>query len=171
MLTLLLLRHAKAEGARNDDFTRTLTEKGERDAGEIGDFLATHRLIPSVALVSAARRTSRTFELVSERLGAGIDLRREEVLYNAGEARIRNLLGAIGPDSSVVMVVGHNPGIMEAAVTLAREGDLAELERLRGRFPPCGLAVVSFDAEDWSAACASGGRLDALVFPEDLAGG
>ena len=171
MLTLLLLRHAKAEGARGDDFDRALTDKGERDAGEVGDFLVEHRLVPSLALVSAAKRTSRTFELVSDRLEADIDLRREDVLYNAGEARILDLLGRIGPGPSVVMIVGHNPGIMEAAVALAREGDLAELDRLRGRFPPCGLAVLSFDVEDWPSACAAGGRLDALVFPEDIAGG
>ncbi len=170
MLTLLLLRHAKAEGARSDDFARTLTEKGERDAVEIGAFLAGQRLVPSVALVSAAKRTSRTFELVSERIGPGIELQCEEILYNASEVRIRELLGGIEPNSSVVMVVGHNPGIMEVAVALAQEGDLIDLERLRGRFPPCGLAVVSFTAEDWPSACASGGRLDALVFPEDLAG-
>ena len=60
---------------------------------------------------------------------------------------------------------------MEAAVTLAQEGDLAEIERLRGRFPPCGLAVISFSAEDWAEALASGGRLDALVFPDDLVSG
>ncbi len=171
MLTLLLLRHAKAETPRGDDFARALTGKGERDAGEIGAFLAEHRLVPDVALVSAARRTSRTFELVAERLGAEIEVHEEMALYNAGEAAIRDRLGRLDPASRAVIVVGHNPGIMEAAVALAREGDWPEIERLRGRFPPCGLAVVSFEAEDWADACASGGRLDALVFPEDLAGG
>ena len=71
----------------------------------------------------------------------------------------------------MVLVIGHNPGIMEAAAALAQEGDICEIERLRGRFPPGGLAVIGFEAEDWPAACASGGRLDALVFPEDLVSG
>ena len=171
MLTLLLLRHAKAEpSGRGDDFSRDLTEKGKRDAGEIGAFLADRRLMPSVALVSAAKRTSRTYELVAARLGVDIAVHIENALYNAGEGRIRDRLGLIAVGSREVIVVGHNPGIMEAAVAMAQQGDLAEIERLRGRFPPCGLAVLSFDAEDWSAACASGGRLDALVFPEDLSG-
>ena len=170
MLTLLLLRHAKAETPRGDDFARALTSKGEKDAGEIGAFLAEHRLVPDVALVSAARRTSRTFELLNRQLGAGIEVHEEMALYNAGEAAICARLGQVDAASRVVIVVGHNPGIMEAAVALARDGDWPEIERLRGRFPPCGLAVVSFETEDWQDACASGGRLDALVFPEDLVG-
>ena len=171
MLTLLLLRHAKAESPRGDDFARALTGKGERDADEIGTFLAEHRLVPDMALVSAARRTSRTFALVAERLGTDIEVCEELALYNAGDAAIRDRLGQVEATSRVVLVVGHNPGIMEAAVALAREGDWPEIERLRGRFPPCGLAVVSFEAEDWPSACLSGGRLDALVFPDDLAVG
>lgn len=171
MLTLLLLRHAKAEAPRGDDFARALASKGEQDAGEIGAFLSEHGLVPTVALVSSARRTSRTFELVAERLGAGIELHEEQALYNASEAGIRDRLGRVGDEARVVLVVGHNPGIMEAAVALAQEGDICEIERLRGRFPPCGLAVIGFDADDWPAACASGGRLDALVFPGDLVSG
>ena len=171
MLTLLLLRHAKAEAARGDDFARALTDKGERDAIDVGNFLTAHRLRPDMALVSAALRTSRTFDLVAEGLSPGFDVHREEALYNAGENRIYARLAQVGADKAVVLIVGHNPGIMEAAVTLAQEGDLAEIERLRGRFPPCGLAVISFSAEDWADALASGGRLDALVFPDDLVSG
>ena len=171
MLTLLLLRHAKAEAARGDDFARALTDKGERDAQDIGRFLAAHRLQPDLALVSSALRTSRTFDLVAEGLSPGLDVHREEALYNAGENRLCARLAQVGAGKPVVLIVGHNPGIMEAAVTLAQEGDLAEIERLRGRFPPCGLAVVSFHAEDWADAVASGGRLDALVFPDDLVSG
>ena len=171
MLMLLLLRHAKAENPRGDDYERALTEKGERDAGEVGAFLAEHRLVPDVALVSAARRTSRTFELVAGQLGADIVVHEERALYNAGEAAIIDRLGRVEATARAVLVVGHNPGIMEAAVALAREGDWPEIERLRGRFPPCGLAVVSFEVEDWRDACASGGRLDALVFPGDIVDG
>ncbi len=171
MLTLLLLRHGKAEAARGDDFARDLTARGERDAGDIGVFLAEHRLVPDVALVSAARRTRRTFELVAERLCAEIEVHEEDALYNEGEAGLRARIGRVEPASRVTMVVGHNPGIMEIAIALAKDGEWPEIERLRGRFPPSGLAVLSFEAEDWPSACLSGGRLDALVFPDDLAVG
>lgn len=170
MLTLLLLRHAKAEASRGDDFARALAVKGERDADEIGAFLSEHGLVPDVALVSAARRTSRTFELVADRLTADIEVHEDKALYNASEAAIRHRIGSVGVGPRVVLVVGHNPGVMEAAVALAQDGDFSELERLRGRFPPGGLAVIGFETDDWAAACISGGRLDALVFPDDLVG-
>lgn len=171
MLTLLLLRHAKTETAgRGDDFDRVLTEKGERDAGEVGQFLSEYGLVPTIALVSSAARTSRTFDLVAGQLGSEFELHREAVLYNAGVSRLCERVARIDSSHRVALVVAHNPGIMEAAVALALEGDLTEIDRLRGRFPPGGLAVLSFESEDWAAACASGGRLDALVFPEDLSG-
>ena len=172
MLTLLLLRHAKAEApVRGDDFARDLTDKGERDAREIGEFLLAYHLKPDVALISTAARTSRTYELVAARIGAAATVFHEDRLYNADEARLVDRLAHVDPPAQCVLIVGHNPGIMDAAVTLAQEGDLGEIERLRGRFPPCGLAVLGFDAEDWADACASGGRLDALVFPEDRVSG
>ena len=115
--------------------------------------------------------TSRSCRPVTERLGAEIEVHEEDALYNEGEAGLRARIGHVAPGSRMLMVVGHNPGIMEVAIALATEGDWPEIERLRGRFPPSGLAVVSFDAEDWSSACLSGGRLDALVFPEDIATG
>ena len=96
MLTLLLLRHGKAEApSRGDDFARALTEKGERDAGEIGAFLVAHRLVPSVALVSTAERTSRTFELVAGHFGTDVAVHREDALYNAGDTRILQRLGRL----------------------------------------------------------------------------
>lgn len=170
MLTLLLLRHAQADAAvRGDDFARGLTESGERDAGAIGDFLVEHRLKPDVALVSSAARTTRTFEIVAVRAGPGVAVHRDDKLYNAGDTRILDRLARVDAGAGTVLIVGHNPGIMDVAVELARQGDFIEIERLRSRFPPCGLAVLSFDADEWHSACASGGSLDALVFPEDLA--
>ena len=169
MLTLLLLRHGKAEAAGpGGDFARVLTDKGKRDAGQIGDFLVEHRLHPDIALVSSAARTCRTYELVAERTGPVAALHKEDKLYNASVGRLADRIEQVDAAMKTVLIVGHNPGIMEIAVELAQQGDLAEIDRLRGRFPPCGLAVLSFDAQDWAGACASGGRLDALVFPEDL---
>ena len=108
--------------------------------------------------------------MVAGRIGHSIKVRHDDALYNATDGRIRAMIGNTPDEIATLLVVGHNPGIMEAAIALATDGDHAEIERLRGRLPPCGLVVLGFDHGDWHNACASGGRLDALVFPESLRG-
>ena len=167
-LTLMLLRHAKAGPQSQDDHARRLTDGGCADAAALGSYLAENGLAPAAAYVSSAARTKETFEIVQSRLGSAPDLHVDEDLYNASAERLRGMLRSFSNDS--VMIVGHNPGIMDAAVALARDGDVNEVRRMQGRFPPCGMALISFDTSDWRDAQASGGRLDLFLTPEDLGG-
>ena len=169
MLTLMLLRHAKAvPHAQGDDFARTLTEAGRAAATRLGQYLRLRSLVPDVALVSTSARTSETFDCLQLAAEPAIEAHFEDALYNATDSQIGSRLKrASAPPSTIV--IGHNPGIMDMAVRLARSGDLAEIERMRHRFPPCTLALLTFDADTWGDALASGGRLDLLLLPDDLA--
>ena len=66
MRRLLLLRHSKTErpepGERDRD--RKLMPRGRADAPLIGAYMARHRLIPDLVLVSPAQRTVETWALV-----------------------------------------------------------------------------------------------------------
>ncbi len=167
MLTLMLLRHARAEAQSGDgDAGRALTAAGRSDAARLGVHLGRHGPVPALALVSAARRAGETFALVAEGLARAVPMQVEEGLYDAMPAQLRTTLQGVAADVGCLLVVGHNPGIAEAALALADGGDA--LERLRERFPPCGLAVVAFDAATWRDASAGGGRLQAFLTPDDL---
>lgn len=171
MLTLFLLRHAKAVAhGRSEDFDRGLADKGVADARRLGAHMARRELLPDLALVSAADRTKQTFELFAESAGADIRSRYETSLYNASDTQLRDVLKIIDNSIQRLMIVGHNPGIMDVAVRLARDGDIEDLARMRSRFPPGTLAVLGFDCDDWRDARASGGRLDLLLMPDDLTG-
>lgn len=170
MLTLLLLRHAKAEQqGGGDDFDRALTDKGEVDAKALGVHMADLRIVPDLAIVSAAARTSQTFDLFAAGFSTKITSRLEEDLYNATDKQLRDVLKSIDPTIKTLLLVGHNPGIMDVAAVLARDGDVTDLGRLRDRFPPCCLALIAFDTDDWRDARTRGGRLDLLLVPEDIA--
>ena len=170
MLTLMLLRHAKAvQQARGEDFARDLQPQGKVDAAKLGAYLVDIDCVPDFAFVSASVRTLRTFEIVQTNVGRAIPTRFERDLYNATAPQVRDLLKQVPPEVRRLMVVGHNPGIADAATHLARDGDLTDLARVRNRFSPCGLAVVAFESDDWLDARARGGRLDLFVLPEDLA--
>jgi phosphohistidine phosphatase len=167
MLTLMLLRHAKAEQGGDTDFDRALTERGEADAQALGRYVSQLRIVVDFAIVSTAARAQQTFKLFAQEVG-GIPVRNDECLYNASEPRLRDTLKTVPASVGTLLIVGHNPGIMEAATRLAQDGDVAELSRMRERFPTCCLAVITFDAEDWRDARTRGGRLDLLITPDDI---
>ena len=165
----MLLRHAKAvQQSRGDDYARDLQEKGRRDAGRLGGYLRSHDLVPEVALVSAAARTRQTFDGLTATMEAPVPATYDEALYNATAGELRDMLKATDPGVRRLMIVGHNPGIADLAVMLSRDGDPIEIARMRSRFAPCSLAIVSCDGEDWADAAARGGRLDLFLQPEDL---
>lgn len=171
MLTLMLLRHAKAvQQSRGDDFARDLQEMGRRDVERLGGYLAARGIVPDFALVSASARTRQTFETLAAALPTSIPARFGEELYNATAAELRTLVRGVDPGVKTLMVVGHNPGIADAAVMLARDGDPSEIVRMRDRFSPCGLAILACEAEDWADAAARGGRLDLFLLPDDIQG-
>ncbi len=169
MYTLILLRHAKAVRSIGDDFSRDLTDAGDEDATRVGMALRKRALVPDLALVSPAARTRRTFEAVRSASDGKMDVCFVDALYEATSRTIRDLIGAVDPAVGTLMVVGHNPAIAEGVATLARDGDLPAIDRLRSGFKPCSLAVLTFDAPGWREATRAGGHLALLLTPEDLA--
>ena len=169
MITLILLRHAKAAKSTGDDFLRDLTAAGRDDALLAGLALRRRSLLPRHAIVSPAARTRQTFDAVRSASDRPIDVRFPEALYEATSQTIRDLVGATEGGTASVMVVGHNPAIAESVAALAREGALGAVDRLRSGFRPCSLAVLTFDAADWREATRVGGHLDLLLTPDDLA--
>lgn len=165
----MLLRHAKAvQQSRGDDFARDLQDKGHRDAARLGSYLRSHDLVPDVALVSTSARTRQTFDGLTATIEAPVAASYDEMLYNATAGEIRAMLKTTTPGVRTLMILGHNPGIADLALMLSRDGDLAEIARMRNRFAPCSLAIIASDAEDWADVGASGGRLDLFLQPEDL---
>ena len=66
------------------------------------------------------------------------------------------------------MVVGHNPGIHQAAADLTGTGKPEDLQLLAAKFPTAALAVIDFATEDWTEIGAHAGRLDRFITPRLL---
>jgi phosphohistidine phosphatase len=64
-----------------------------------------------------------------------------------------------------VMLIGHNPGLQDLALTLASSG--AELERLEAKFPTAALATLAFP-QVWTGLSEAGAVLTAYVVPKQL---
>jgi phosphohistidine phosphatase len=64
-----------------------------------------------------------------------------------------------------VMLIGHNPGLHQLALTLASAGD--ELERLRVKFPTAALATLAVE-KSWSRLAPAEATLAGYVVPKQL---
>lgn len=129
MKQLLLLRHAETESAPpgSKDFDRALTERGRREAAEAATVIAAAQLSIDAMLVSPARRTRETAMLVAG--GLGLELEQDLVaqLYLAAPEELLRVLSTRAGGSSVVLLVGHNPGISELACHLSGDQQLPSL--------------------------------------------
>ena len=164
MRRLLLLRHAKAVPLSfGDDYDRALTERGRAEARRVGEWIARQALVPDLCVYSGAARTRETFEIVAAALGRPVEGRLENALYDAPNPRVLALVRDLPASAGVALVVGHNPGMAEAARLLAGAG--ASADRLRLAFPTAALAVLAFAAADWSGVALRSGQLESFHSP------
>jgi phosphohistidine phosphatase len=171
VMRLMLLRHAKAERTEGGmlDHQRRLADRGRADAATIGAYLARHGLEPDLAIVSTALRTRETWEHLASGLSHVPPVTYEDRLYNAPAQAILALLGATNASVRTLLVIGHNPGLHEAARLLIASGDVEARERLNEGLPTAGLAVIDFAGDDWHKLHPHGGRLERFVTPRSLA--
>ena len=145
---LILLRHGEAEAGSETggDFGRRLTGRGREASAAVASALADVGLIPDLALVSAAVRTRETWAAMSGLL-PGCEVRFEEGLYLAEVPEMQRQVRSAGA-ASVVLLVGHNPGLQELAEALMVEasGPSDTLSRIRSGFPTSAAVAFAFDA-------------------------
>ncbi len=146
-LRLTLLRHGQAQPIDScpEDFERSLTRRGIKEATEMGARLVHRNLIPDLVLVSPAERTWATAAIIAgacELDGKQVQCARE--LYLATAQTTWRLL--VRRDWAVghVLVCGHNPGLSQVASRLGPTPQTREL-------PTGGLATALWHHGAWTS--------------------
>lgn len=123
-MDLILWRHADAQDGERD-MDRALTGKGRKQAERMAAWLNAHLPKDVSILASPAKRTCETADAL------GRDYKTEPLLAPGADAA--HLLAAVGwPDASgVVLVVGHQPTLGEAA-SLLLFGETRDLSLKKG---------------------------------------
>jgi len=162
MKTLLLLRHAKSNwnDAGLQDFDRPLNGRGRKDAETIGRFIRKQRVVPDLLLSSPALRARETIETIMKTAKLQSELRFDQRIYEAGPLRLLEVVSQIEDDRSMVLLVGHNPG-MEELLQLLTGGT--------EHMATGTLAKIDFKAASWSKVLEEKGSLDWIVKPKELA--
>ena len=113
-MNLILWRHAEAEEGEND-FRRTLTRRGLRQAAAMADWLRAHAPDGATLLASRAERSQQTAAALSNRYDVvkGLDPDRGVEEYLAAVEWPEG-----GGESGCVIAVGHQPTIGRVAALL-----------------------------------------------------
>jgi phosphohistidine phosphatase len=174
MRRLMLLRHAKTEthAPSGQDQDRRLDDRGRRDAAHIGDWIGRHPPFPNRVLVSPAVRAHQTWEIAREAMAGSAPQPKVEFLpelYGADPAHLlKTIRLASVSDPHRLLLVGHNPGMHELALTLTCSGDAAARKALDDNLPTAGLAIFDFATDDWNDVAFRRGKLVQFVSPKLL---
>ena len=168
MSELYLLRHAKAvppeEGGSDRD--RPLEQRGRRAAQAVARWIAEQRLAPALVLCSPALRTRQTLDIIASSFARPPQILIEDGLYLAAAPQLFARLRRLPADTASVLLVGHNPGYHELAVSLSEVAVGPLIARLAG-FPTGALA--SFEVEvPWAHLDRRQARLAAVATPKEL---
>jgi phosphohistidine phosphatase len=166
----MFLRHAKSSWPSSgmQDAARPLSERGQAAARLMGAYMAHHSLIPDRILCSPARRTRETWAGIASQWPADMDVVFDQRLYEATPQSILSVI-RVQHDARTLLVIGHNPGLQEAAELLIAAGDVELRERLREKFPTAALAAIDFAIDKWKSIHERSGRLDRYITPRSVA--
>ena len=143
---VVLVRHAKAEsGEEGADHDRRLTDRGERNAREAGDWLSGLLARVDEVWCSSATRAVQTWSAMGRSVEAPPPVVERE-LYLADARQIADRLGS-WTEPGPLVVVGQNPAMEQLQALLTGE--------LRGMRPGA-VAVVDLTGravvDSWSPA-------------------
>ena len=165
-LQLILVRHAKSSwrDPALDDHDRPLNGRGRRSATAIGQWLATYDLVPECVLCSDAVRTRETWRFISAELEGAPQADWLNTLYHATPETVLAVLNGLGCESPVLLL-GHNPGLAEAAQALA----VAAPDHPKfGQYPTAATTVFDIDIKHWSAMTWGKGAVRSFIVPREL---
>lgn len=167
MKRLGLLRHAKSDwdDMALRDFDRGLNARGRKGAALMGAHIAQQGENWGMVLASPAARVRRTLEAS----GLSMPVQFADQAYLADSSALLALIGALDDSETAVLLAGHNPGLQDLALDLARgNADDPLLREIAVKFPTAAYAVFELDIDHWSECREGCGRLVHFARPRDI---
>lgn len=162
---LYLLRHAEAEpwSPLGNDFSRSLSQNGNRHARLVSDWALGTLKLPDTILCSPAKRTRQTLAPFLSRwsklLGSTDYV---DSIYGASLDMLLTLAEDAFSYSERLFMIGHNPAVEAMLIKLLQKNQSDN----RLRMAPGTLAIIEFPAEFKREA--PNGELLNLVRKQDL---
>ena len=144
MKQLIILRHGKAEQdtMAKDDYDRLLTERGRKNAGDMGRYILKREGELDLIISSSAKRAHETAILVAEQIGYPVDkIQTDQNLYFAPARWILKVLSKLPHEVENCLYVGHNPGVTDLINDLGVKID---------NLPTASAVCFEFHVESWT---------------------
>lgn len=144
MKRVVIVRHAKADSySYEDDFNRTLTERGKMDAAIISAELKRRGIKADIMVSSSAKRAVETAHIFAENLGFEINnIFYERIMYNGiTVSQFLELVYESHESAETVFFFGHNPDFHFFVVKLLHDFGI--------EMPTCSTVGIDFDVELW----------------------
>lgn len=163
MKRVILVRHAKSVSHGYDqDYDRTLAERGEEDAQTISLELQKMNIHPDLIIASPAVRTSQTAWIYADTLRyPKKTIRFEKKLYSGKTSEnFLAMLQKLEDEKETVIVFGHNPTVYYYMNYLMRD--------FNEDVPTCSTVGIDFDVDSWSKLRDHQGKMTFRLIPDML---
>ena len=131
----------------------------------MGRWARKHDVRPELVVCSSAVRARETLQRMLPGLGEP-EVWVEVTLYAASAETLLERIRALPEEVDDAMLVGHNPGVMDLVLLLARAGALRD--RASENVPTGALAVLNLDAGRWPDVTEGSATLKRFVVPREL---
>ena len=170
------MRHAKSDWTASapgepplPDKDRPLSRRGKRDAPLMATWMAANGLDPDLIICSTAVRTRQTLALTKKTIDCERqNIQQREDLYLARSDDLIELARSIPDDIRHLMMLGHNPGLRDAAIMLIGAGDVELRRALSSKLPTAGVVVIDFAFDQWRSISPGSGTLRIFMAPKRL---
>jgi len=163
MKKIIIVRHAKSiHHGYDQDFERTLTDRGCDDAERISLEMVKAKIVPDLIIASPATRTTQTARIFAGTCKyPATSIRYVKKMYSGMIApTFIEMLQELDDQYTTVMTVGHNPTVYYYIDSLLPEFSLD--------VPTCSTVVIEFDIEKWSELAGNSGKMTHRWIPDLL---
>jgi phosphohistidine phosphatase len=144
MKILYLMRHAKSswKDTELEDHRRPLNNRGKRNVPLMGKRLKARSVLLDRIVTSDARRALDTAIPIGNLFGLDSSgILQAPLLYLASHGQILEIVKGLKANWQQVMIVGHNPGLQDAA-NLFYTPPISKL-------PTAGIVTLGFEIDKW----------------------
>jgi phosphohistidine phosphatase len=164
MKRMIFVRHGKAEEytGSNDDYLRSLTDKGKAVSEKMARVLKKKEKNPAVLVSSPAFRAYETAAIFARVLGSGPEkIVLKESLYSPASLKSFSLItGELDEKTDTVIFFGHNPSFTEIPNLLS----VTVCEVL----PKSGIVCLSFLTDTWKDIFRGKGSVEYFLKPDAI---
>jgi len=164
MKKMIFVRHGKAEEhtGSNDDYLRSLTDKGKTVSEKMARVLKKKEKNPAVLVTSPAFRAYETAVIFAKVFGydPGTIVLKESLYSPASLKSFSHITGELDEKTDTIIFFGHNPSFSEIPSLLSVTGcDV---------LPKSGIVCLSFLTDTWKDIFRGKGTIEYFLKPDAI---